>query len=521
MMTYHKSIFARWCANLATLFFLGCASTTPRQGELVPLRILHWNDFHARNIPYEVIDTSDGEKYFVSGTGNLLGYINHFRTERENVLVLNAGDDFQGTPVSGLTNGQSQIELMNLIQPDATVPGNHEFDYGRENLRTALKGATYPVLGSNLYDSSTGLTFVPPTLVRQMGRLRVGIIGLLPPDLPILTMKQNLAGMRMLDVDSVVAFHIHRLRTNEQANVIIVVSHMGLGPDTLLAMRHPGIDIIIGGHSHIPLFSPIKKNRTLVVQAGSWGRYLGVVDMIVDAYHDSVASTSSRLIETRLGIVSVDSAAARKANDLELAVTRELDEVIGTLDMEWRRSLTSESNVGNWTADVLREVTKTDIALVNSGTLRINMHEGPIRKRDIWTLVPFNNTFVIITLRGDSLQKMLEWQAAGKGEFMQVSGLRYTYDPRLPMGSRVIAASVNGSPLVPAQLYRVATNNYVAGHLPELLGIAPSPDCIQELAITDRTMYIEYIQRVGRVRSHIDGRIVNLESPEPKFDKID
>jgi 2',3'-cyclic-nucleotide 2'-phosphodiesterase (5'-nucleotidase family) len=116
---------------------------------------------------------------------------------------------------------------------------------------------------------------------------------------------------------------------------------------------------------------------------------------------------------------------------------------------------------------------------------------------------------------------MLEWQAAGKGEFMQVSGLRYTYDPRLPMGSRVVASSVNGSPLVPAQLYKVATNNYVAGHLPELLGIAPSPDCIQELAITDRTMYIEYIQRVSRVRSHIDGRIVNLESPEPKFDKID
>jgi 2',3'-cyclic-nucleotide 2'-phosphodiesterase (5'-nucleotidase family) len=508
---------------IALLILAGCASTSPDRSTFVPLRVLHWNDFHARNIPYDVTDSAAGERhmYKVGGTGNLLGFMHRYRAQAPNVLVLNAGDDFQGTPVSGLTNGKSQITLINLIQPDAAVPGNHEFDYGKENLRDALKNATYPVIGANLFDSSQSSTFVPPTIVKQVGKLRVGIIGALPPDLPNLTMKQNLAQMSMLDIDSVVTYHSHRLRSVEKANIVIVLSHMGLGPDTLLAMRHPEVDLIVGGHSHIPLFAPIRKNRVSVVQAGSWGRYLGVVDLVCDVAGDSVTSVTGQLVETRLGVVPVDSTAARKADELEAIVARELEEVIGTLEVEWRRSLTSESNVGNWTADVLREVTGSDVALVNSGTLRINMRPGPIRKRDIWTLVPFNNTFVTITVTGDSLRKMLEWQAAGKGEFMQVSGLRYVYDPRLPAGAGVLEAYINGKDIEPQRAYTIATNNYVAGHCQELLGISPAPASFRELAITDRTMYIEYIQKKKTISSQIDGRVKNLASPEPKYDKID
>ncbi|MEK9137408.1 MAG: 5'-nucleotidase, partial [Bacteroidota bacterium] len=166
-----------------------------------------------------------------------------------------------------------------------------------------------------------------------------------------------------------------------------------------------------------------------------------------------------------------DSEEEKKAADLESLVDKELNDEIGTLTVEWRRSFTSESNIGNWAADVLREFAGTDIALVNSGTLRKNMLPGAIRKRDMWQMFPFNNTFVTFTVGGETLKHMLEWQAAGKGEFMQVSGLRYLYDPEKPVGSKVVSAYVNNTPIDLKGRYTIATNNYVGGHLTEHLGV--------------------------------------------------
>ncbi|MEK9137409.1 MAG: metallophosphoesterase, partial [Bacteroidota bacterium] len=111
-------------------------------------------------------------------------------------------------------------------------------------------------------------------------------------------MKQNLVGTRMLDVDSVLSYHSGRLRREDKVDLVVVISHMGLGPDTMLALRRNDVDVIVGGHSHIPLFAPIKKNRTVVVQAGSWGRYVGKLDLVIDLEGDSILSHSGELIET-------------------------------------------------------------------------------------------------------------------------------------------------------------------------------------------------------------------------------
>jgi 2',3'-cyclic-nucleotide 2'-phosphodiesterase (5'-nucleotidase family) len=132
--------------------------------------ILHWNDFHSQNIPMRSI-CADTPCY-VGGTASLLGLINKFRKEQKNVLVLNAGDDFQGTPVSSLTKGRSQIELMNIINPDAMTLGNHEFDYGRESLEENLKIAKFEIVCANLWDKRKGKLFVKPYIIKKIGRAK-------------------------------------------------------------------------------------------------------------------------------------------------------------------------------------------------------------------------------------------------------------------------------------------------------------------------------------------------------------
>lgn len=124
--------------------------------DIKEVTILHWNDFHARNQPYKVSkkDSATGEQvyYYVGGVGSMLGYLNKYRTT--NSIVLNAGDDFQGTPISNFTRGRSQIDLLNLYNIDAFVLGNHEFDYSQYSLDSALQLAKFPVLSANVFMES-------------------------------------------------------------------------------------------------------------------------------------------------------------------------------------------------------------------------------------------------------------------------------------------------------------------------------------------------------------------------------
>ena len=490
----------------------GCATVAPPREDTAPLTILHWNDFHAHNVPYEVAGTDSAtgkqKKYTVGGSANLLGYLNHFGRGNKNVAVLFAGDDFQGPPVSGVTKGMSQIELMNIIHPDATTLGNHEFDYGVANLRQRMEHADYPILVANVFDSTRGATLAQPAMVKEFANVKVGLIGLLPPDLPILTAKSTLAGMRMLDVDSVLDVHIRRLKNNEKVDLIVLLSHMGVEQDTQLAARRKDVDIIVGGHSHTPLFKPIKKNRTIIVQAGSWGRYLGRLDCVVDLKGDSVKSFSGVLTETKVGTYPVDTVAEHAALSFESLVDKDLNEVIGYLAVDWETTYNTESNTGNWQADVTRSFAATDIALVNSGGLRKSMFIGPITKRDIWEMNPFGNTLVTFTISGEQVLQMLEWQASGKGELMQVSGFRYSFDPNRPAGSRIIQVAVAGSPVVPTRSYSVVTNNYVGGHARELLGL--DNVTVTDLYVLDRDILIDYIQKHKTITSAVDGRITNI-----------
>ncbi len=118
------------------------------------LRILHWNDFHARNLPYRISKkdsvTGESTSYYIGGTSNMLGYVKKYRDK--NSLLLNGGDDFQGSPISSITRGNSQIELLNLYGLDAFVIGNHEFDYGQYSLDSALSKETFDYLSANVFD---------------------------------------------------------------------------------------------------------------------------------------------------------------------------------------------------------------------------------------------------------------------------------------------------------------------------------------------------------------------------------
>ncbi|MDH7516217.1 MAG: metallophosphatase, partial [Bacteroidota bacterium] len=266
--------FVRLCAIgvlLAAVFTVPfVASAQSKDTGLVALTILHYNDFHSQNLPFSVTKSGTGEAkqtIQVGGAAALKAYADRYRHEKPNTLLLHAGDDFQGTPVCSITRGRSQCEILELIQPDAMTLGNHEFDYGREWLKTLLPLVTFPIVSANLFDSANGVPFVPRYRVIQRGGLTIGVIGLAPVDLHRLTLRENVRGIQVLETDTAVRRAMEDVRRHFGADVIIVLSHMGIEEDTALARRVPGIDLIVGGHSHTALFRPIRIGGTTVVQA--------------------------------------------------------------------------------------------------------------------------------------------------------------------------------------------------------------------------------------------------------------
>lgn len=487
------------------------------QHHLVPLTILHWNDFHSYNTPYNVtVYDSLARKdttYLVGGSATLLGYINYYRLTEQNVVTFFGGDDFTGTPISPLTKGRSQIELMNIINPTAVTLGNHEFDYGSNTLAEHLKIAAYPVLCANVWDERENRYFVSPSTVINVGGIRLGVIGLTPPELPILVVRDNLPGLRMLDIDSVLAVQIAAMK-QENVDLILLVSHMGIGHDTTVAQKFRDINVIIGGHDHLPLFTPVRKNRAVIVQAGSYGRWLGKLDVLVDVAGDSVYSYTGKLVETRVDGVTPDPIAARKVEEFEALVGAEMKEVIGELKTPWRRSRgdgNMDSNIGNWQADVMREYAKADVAFQNNGGIRADLPAGPITVGDIMRISPFGNHFVTFTVQGATLRAMVEFQTrVNPREFVQVSGLRYRFDSSKPAGQRLVSIEVNGNRLEDDRTYRIVTNNYVFSNLEAHFGILANQVHPENLPLLDREVFIERIRKDKVIASYVDGRIRDI-----------
>ena len=477
------------------------------------VEILHWNDFHSQNLPFRVKTTSrvthHDTSYFVGGCAVLSAYIEKYDTHPASTLLLDAGDDFQGTPISSITKGESQIELLSLLHPDAMAIGNHEFDYGSNSLHTKLDELKFPVLSANLVYSATGNSFEGTYCIKKVNGVTVAIIGLMTTELPALTLPANITGLHVLSPSKTVNDLIPKLKT-QGADLIIALTHEGVQEDSILATECPDLDVIVGGHSHTPLFVPKRVNNILIVQAGSRGRWLGKVDLTVDIEKDTVITSDAELIECRSADVVPNPAVADKVDSLESLASASLNEVIGKLSTDWIRSSSGESNIGNWMTDCMRQYAHTDIAIQNSGGIRKDLLAGPITVRDLWEVCPFGNTLVTFTVSGKTLRKIIEHQLRIGDDFCQVSGISYTYSENNGVNT-LIDITVGEKPVDVETMYTIVTNNFVASQSMKYFGILLNDSDSTPLNVVNRDILIDAVKKQKIIDPSIEGRIRKIQ----------
>ncbi len=217
----------------------------------------------------------------------------------DGAVLLSAGDMFQGSPVSNQFRGQSVIAVMNYLKFDAMAIGNHEFDWGLDVLHQLAEAAAFPFLSANIQDKhGRALPLTKPMIILTRKNLKLAIIGVTTPDTAFTTKPDHVSGLTFREPAKILPQLIREARRSG-ADLIVLLSHLGLDADQQIAEQISGIDVIVGGHSHTAVTHPLRVNETIIVQAGAYGVYLGVLQLTVDlASHRIVDYSSDNELET-------------------------------------------------------------------------------------------------------------------------------------------------------------------------------------------------------------------------------
>ncbi len=509
------------------------------------LSILHINDLHSRILPVNKYDSTCGDEDLAEGKcfggfARVSQALNDRRDALEgvgkNVLVLDGGDQFQGSLFYTKYKGQATVELMNKTGFDAMTIGNHEFDDGPENLLAFLKKANFPVIGANTIAMSNSVLRgqFASSVVLKKGTERVGIIGALAED----TDETSSPGsdIKLFNIVGAVQRVVDQMEA-QGVNKIILLSHAGVPRDIEVAEQVTGLDVIVGGHSQVLLsnsddnaYGPypvvaVSKNGTKVpiVQAYAYSKYMGELNLIFD--DEGVVKGWSG--DTILLDSSFPENQAMKVRIAELYIPlKEIEKrVVGisATVIEGSRSVcrAAECEMGNLIADaMLARVNENGgdavIALQNGGGVRASIDAGPVTMGEVLTVLPFQNSIATFKLKGSdfiaALENGLSKVEEGAGRFPQVSGARYIWNPAADPGSRVVSVDVGSekagfTPLDPEKIYSMVTNNYLRGGGDGYKILATNAIDPYDFGPNLEDALAEYIGEKGPVKGSITGRI--------------
>jgi len=274
-----KKLVAFFCLALTIFLFSGA------QAQIDTLTILHVNDTHAHLLSYGPKDTNGDWTW--GGWARLGTVIGMTRMTEPNVIALHSGDIFVGDFMFQQYLGIAELEIMKALSFDAMELGNHEFDLYPSTLKYVLNEAGFPGEGFPVLCANLDMTgdpemayFVTPYTIKEMSGIRIGVIGLLTD---LTNDISSPAPNVVLPPLSVAQSLVTDLRDNQNCDMIVVLSHMGVDYDQMAAAMISGIDVIVGGHTHTFISTPIQIGNTLVLQAGEFGRYLGKLSVILNA----------------------------------------------------------------------------------------------------------------------------------------------------------------------------------------------------------------------------------------------
>lgn len=456
------------------------------------------------------------------GFARLAAIVKAERARGVPMLFCHAGDCFSPSLMSGFDQGAHIVELTNLVKPDVFVPGNHEFDFGKEAYFKRLSEAKFPFFAANMRDAEGKPQ--PGHLDSQvfdLGGIKIGVVGLILENVPQMSSPGDI---KFLPVLETLRSEVKKLRA-AKADLIVAVTHTDRAMDNQI-VRSRLVDVLLTGHDHDLAIG--FDGKTVMVESNEEGNYVTAIDFTATVSGEGdkrqVSWTPTfRVNDSRAVTPDAEMLAVVKRYEAELS--KELDVDVATLAAELDSRTTvvrsQETAIGNLIADSLRAATGADIAITNGGGIRANKQYPvghKLTRRDILSELPFGNRTVSTEVSGKDLKAALEngvsqyEQRAGR--FPQVSGMKFVFDPKQPAGSRVQSVTVvtkeGDKPLDEAATYKVATNDFMLrggdGYGALSKGVKGGDFDVQGKLMANDVMI--HARKVGTIDLKPEGRIV-------------
>lgn len=482
------------------LGLLGLASALSAQ-DRVQITLLSTTDLHGHIYP---IDYGTG-KPTADGLAKLATLIKEARKSAPNTILVDSGDTIQGTPLAYYHNRKDNGPIdpmmltMNALGYDAMAMGNHEYNFGLAVLSKARREANFPWLSSNTYRAGTDETAYAPYVIKELAGVRVGILGLTTPGIPMWENPENYAGLEFREPVANAAHWVPILREKEKVDLVVVAMHMGLEADLVTGRSHqsgpiqenaalaltrtvPGIDVVFMGHTHREIPS-LMIGRTLLSQASYWGSRLSRADVYL------ARDASGRWQVDAKSAYTLPVRADTPADPEILALAAPYHEQTEA----WLRRKIGQSDaaidasdgyfVDNALIDLIQraqlDVSGADVSFAANYNTRARVPAGAVTVRDIAGLYIYENTLYLIESNGAKVKAALEhaarfFRTAQPGDkpadlvnrsipgynFDIAEGVTYEIDLRRPVGDRIQNLRFKGAPLAPDQPLKVALNNY-------------------------------------------------------------
>ncbi len=513
----YTSAMRKLAASLLLLVILSVSAFAQAKD----VTILYTNDFHSAFDPIPAYWLEGSPK--LGGAAELTTMINQIRKEENRVFLFDTGDMFTGQE-SFLTKGELLMEMMMSMKYDAMAIGNHEFDYGADNFTIQMNRVPFPVLGANIFFKGTDHPYSRPYTIIEKDGIRLGVIGIIGQDARSVALPSGITNLDFPDPIPIVRKWVKELKP--QVDLIVVLAHQGkTGPmqtdaenrpevqrdfdeDIRLTTEVEGIDVFVGGHAHrgieVPFVNP--KTGTIIVQTYGYGTRLGYLKVRVD--NGKVVSHEGELLKVWSDKLEPDRVVAAKIAKYKKLLAPKIGIVQGRLEKRLVRDYNRESSLGDFVADVMKEVSGADAAMTNAGGLRADLPEGEVTNGNVLDALPFVNTVVVCEMTGAQVKEVLEQGMSLERGLIQVSGMKAFYNMAKPVGSRLVSAEIGGEPLMDNTKYKIATNSFLAqgGDLYQTFVNTKQEE--EGPLLSDIVM--EYLKKKGTVGPPSMGRLIPL-----------
>jgi sulfur-oxidizing protein SoxB len=420
------------------------------------VRFLHLADMHAQlDTHWEYLPEDPQHLHRMGGFARIRTSLDRERASAPGaVFTLDGGDTFQGSAIAAWTQGEAVVAPLNALGIDAGIPGNWEPVYGPAVFRKLMGEVNYKVICYNFSEKATGKRLFAPSVVLEKKGVRVAFVGVTDPATTTRQPPAQVAGLDSTQMAGLREF-VQNMKRREHPDLTVLVDHTGLAPSVQLAQSIPEFDIVLSGHTHERVYRPILVGKTIVVEPGSMGSFVGELDVTI---------SDGKISNYRYNLIGVDEAQFaenQKVKALIEAAERpfqaRLHEVVGSTKTPLMRYDVLETSMDNFVDDAVREITHTDIAFTNGFRFSPPLAAGPITQADVWNILPLDARLKAGRVSGKQLRPYLEHEMElvyakdpaklSGGWGIRPSGMTIVFTAGAPEGSRIKDVKIGGKEL--------------------------------------------------------------------------